>query len=180
MSAFGPPKSRRCRVRRRPQHLFSICLTRSRMSLSQFFDRQGIPVEQGCPRTASTCHFVHPTDFEWRKLPNDSPTSVTHSDSHWRSAAGSSPRRSSPPSSSSNYGRERGRTISGDHHRGSSETSLRRRLTTPPRGSSAHHPIRSPVFPSRSPRRDDSPPRRSGPSNFTRDGPLLPRSSPAL
>ena len=177
MAALGPPKIRRCRVRRHPRHLFSICLTRSRISLFQFFDRQGKPIEQGCSRTPSTCHFAHPSDPEWRKLPTDSPTLVAHSDSHRRSAAESSPRRSSPPSSSPSYGRERGRTLSNDHHRGSSESSLRRRRT-PPRGSSSHHSVRSPVLPSRSPRLDDSPPRRAGPSNVSRYGPPLPRSSP--
>ncbi|KAF9464713.1 hypothetical protein BDZ94DRAFT_1190609 [Collybia nuda] len=37
-----------------------------------YFDRNGNPLRQGCPRKAS-CHFIHPNDPEWDKAPDSFP-----------------------------------------------------------------------------------------------------------
>ncbi|KAI0306564.1 hypothetical protein B0F90DRAFT_1690973 [Multifurca ochricompacta] len=155
MPGLGPPKTRLC----------------------HFFDIQGNRVhkngEYGCPRTAATCHFIHPSDSEWNGVVSDS---VIFGDNK-RSGGESSPRRSPPPY----YYRhesERRRSVS---------IGRQRRALSPKRRR------RSPSTSSQSPRRnyDDSPPRRyrhgnrshhdpSSPSHVIRDARPLPRRSPSL
>ncbi|KAH9063427.1 hypothetical protein EDB87DRAFT_1681478 [Lactarius vividus] len=112
-----------------------------------FFDIRGHRVHQhgefGCPRTSTTCHFVHPSDPEWESVVRGE--GRRFSDDHSaRRSPGSPPR-----------GRDRRRSPSLDRQRSALSP---RRQRTPPRGSVR---VRSPVRrhdSSRSPRRDDHPP----------------------
>ena len=107
--------------------------------LCQYFDNRGHRItlhgEHGCPRSPSSCHFVHPTDPEWEYLVRRD--TRRFSDDHSARRSPASPTR----------GRDRRRSPSFD-----------RVPTSPRRGSGVH--IRSPVRrrpSSRSPRRDDPP-----------------------
>lgn len=113
---LGPPKARLC----------------------HFFDNRGHRIslhgEYGCPRSASSCHFVHPSDPEWETIVRRE--TRRFSDDHSARPSPASPSR----------GRERRRSTSFD------------RVPTSPRRGTVR--IRTPVRrqpSSRSPRRDDPP-----------------------
>jgi hypothetical protein len=147
----------------------------------QFFDSEGNRIsrgsEYGCPRRATTCHFIHPSDPEWDTTAPASSSLLSRIDSR-RSPGKSSSPRSPTPSSAPFHGRERRASFSIDRHAAPADSSPKRRRSPPRHGwGSAHHSDRDPVLVPRSPRRGVSPPRdgRSSSTTTTRDGWPLPR-----
>jgi len=131
----------------------------------QYFDSEGKRISGGgeyigCPRRASTCHFIHPSDPEWTTGPS-SPSLLSRID-NWRSTGRSSPPRSPASSSASFQGHERRASLSIDRHAVPADSSFQRRRS-PPRWSSTHHSDRSPLLIPRSPRRGASPSRDGRP-----------------
>jgi hypothetical protein len=179
MPELGPPKTRRCHVRTSQQWslLYPHALTQF---ACQFFDSEGNQIprggEYGCPRRASACHFIHPSDPEWTTTGPASSSLLSRIDSY-RSSGKSPPPRSPASPSASFHGHERRPSFSTDRHAADS-SSKRRRSPPPPRWSSTHHSDRDPVLILRSPRRGASPTRdRRGSSSITsttRDGRPLP------
>ncbi len=146
----------------------------------QYFDNEGHRiqrgVEYGCPRTADSCHFIHPIEPEWTLAPAGSSSSLLSRIENWRPAGKTSPPHS-PSSSTSFHARERRPSYSIDHHAVPADSSSKR-WRSPPRGSSAHtlHSDRSPILLPQSPRRGASPPyhRHRSSSTTTHDAWSLP------
>jgi hypothetical protein len=143
----------------------------------QFFDSEGSQIprggEYGCPRRASACHFIHPSDPEWSTGPGSS--SLLSRIDNYRSSGKSPPPRSPASPSASFHGHERRPSSSTDRHAAPADSSSKRRRS-PPRWSSAHHSDRDPALISSrqgaSPTHDR---RGSFSSTTTRDGRSLPR-----
>jgi len=167
---LGPPKTRRCHVRTftTPVVIIPHALTQF---ACQFFDSEGNQIsrgsEYGCPRRATLCHFIHPSDPEW----TTGSSLLSRIDSR-RPSGRSSPPRSPASSSASFHGHERRPSFSTDRHAAPADSSSKRRRSPPPRWGGTHHSDRDPVLIPRSPRLGASPPRdrRGSFSTTTRDG----------
>jgi hypothetical protein len=180
MFELGPPKTRRCHVRTSQQLVVIIPHALTQFAY-QFFDSEGKRIsrggENGCPRGAYACHFIHPSDPQWTTGPATSSSSLLSRIDNWKSPGKSSPPRSPTSSSASFHGHERRSSFSIDRHAAPADSSPKRRRSPPPRWGGTHHSDRDPVLIPRSPRRGASPSRdRRGSFNTTtRDGRPLPR-----